>query len=50
MLYPIPDESLSSMMVIFPVTYFYSGNTIKFNFLKYSVFYDSDTLIKLGLS
>ena len=37
-------------MVIFSVTYFYSGNTIKFNFLKYSVFYNGDTPIKLGLS
>ena len=37
-------------MVIFPVTYFYSGNTIKFKLLKYLVFYDGNTPIKLGLS
>ena len=42
-------KSLSFIMAILSATYFYSGNIIIPEPLKYLVFYDRDTFIKLSL-
>ena len=46
----IPNKSLSFMIAIFPATHPCNSDIINSESIKYPVFHDKDTLIKLSFS